>query len=288
MKIAYFDCFSGISGDMTLGALLDAGLPLAALQAGLALLHLPEFGLEAAKVQKCGITATSLRVDAMEGHVHRGLPDIRQIIMNSDLPEAVQRDSIKVFEALATAEARIHGSTPDEVHFHEVGAVDAIVDIVGACFGLHYLKIEQIYCSALPTGSGQVRSAHGIIPVPAPATLALLASRSVPIYDNGQRIELVTPTGAALMVALATSFGQFPSMQPAIVGYGAGQKDLTVANVLRLVIGESSDRGIPVHHHDHSAQPGHHHGQHPADSHEPELADGADQHHEHPHHHAQI
>lgn len=248
MKIAYFDCFSGISGDMTLGALLDAGLPLSALEEGLASLHLPEFSLEAKKVQKCSITATNLRVNAMEGHVHRGLAEIRQIIAGSDLPEPVQRDSIRVFEVLAQAEARIHGSTPEEVHFHEVGAVDAIVDIVGACFGLHYLDIEQIYCSALPTGGGQTHSAHGTIPIPAPATLALLTSRNVPIYDNGQRIELVTPTGAALMVALAASFGEFPNMQPGLIGYGAGQKDLSVANVLRLVVGESSERGTPVHH----------------------------------------
>jgi len=231
---------------MTLGALLDAGLPLLALEEGLAGLHLPEFTLDVSKVQKCGISATAVRVRAAEGHVHRGLPEITEIIRQSELPEAVQRASLQVFSVLAAAEARIHGTTPEEVHFHEVGAVDAIVDIVGACFGLHYLGIEQVYCSALPTGGGQVRSAHGIIPVPAPATLALLMQRNVPVYDNGQRIELVTPTGAALMVALAQSFGSFPSLQPQAIGYGAGQKDLDVANVLRIVIGESVSTKPPA------------------------------------------
>lgn len=260
MKVAYFDCFSGISGDMTLGALLDAGLPLSALQEGLASLHLPEFNLEVTKIQKCGISATTVRVHAQEGHVHRGLPEISEIIRQSDLPEAVQQTSLQVFSVLAVAEARIHGSTPEQVHFHEVGAVDAIVDIVGACFGLHYLGVEQIHCSALPTGGGQVRSAHGVIPVPAPATLALLAERNVPLYDNGQRIELVTPTGAALMVAVAHSFGSFPSIRPQAIGYGAGQKDLDVANVLRIVIGESVSGRPHVHQpssHDHGQRHDH-------------------------------
>lgn len=275
MKIAYFDCFSGISGDMTLGALLDAGLPLADLQAALAALQLPEFSLEVRRVQKCGISATSVTVNAMEGHVHRGLPEIRQIIVGSQLPEAVQQASLRVFETLAVAEARIHGSSPDQVHFHEVGAVDAIVDIVGACFGLHHLGVEQLFCSQLPTGGGQVRSAHGLIPVPAPATLALLASRQVPVYDNGQRIELVTPTGAALMVALASGFGAFPAMAVTAIGYGAGQKELSVANVLRLVVGDAA--AMSVHSHDH--------GRDQAQAHSHVHAHGHSHDHQHDHAH---
>lgn len=237
-RIAYFDCFSGISGDMTLGALVDAGLPLEALQEGLAALNLPEFTLQAKRVTKQGISATELVVAAQEGHVHRGLREIVDIIKASSLPDRVTELSLKVFQVLAQAEAAIHGTTPEHVHFHEVGAVDAIVDIVGACFGLTWFGIDKLYCSPLPTGGGQVHSAHGIIPVPAPATLALIASRSVPVYDNGQRIELVTPTGAALMVALADGFGGFPSFAPDVIGYGAGKKALSVANVLRIVIGE--------------------------------------------------
>ncbi|MGI6359148.1 MAG: nickel pincer cofactor biosynthesis protein LarC [Bacillota bacterium] len=287
MKVAYFDCFSGISGDMTLGALLDAGLPLEVLEDGLNQLHLPEFSLSVSKVQKCGLAATSVQVNAEEGHVHRGLPEISQIIEQSGLPAAVKERSLQVFTVLAQAEARIHGSTPEEVHFHEVGAVDAIVDIVGACIGLHALEIEQVFCSALPTGGGQVRSAHGIIPVPAPATLALLALRNVPLYDNGQRAELVTPTGAALMVALAEDFGVFPQLKPQMVGYGAGQKDLPVANVLRVVIGESSvgvaaspqhsHGGVHAHVHDHA---------HPHSDHHHDHAHPHSDHHDHTHPHS--
>ncbi len=282
MKIAYFDCFSGISGDMTLGALLDAGLPLQVLEEGLAGLHLPEFTLDVSRVQKCGISATAVRVQAAEGHVHRGLPEISEIIRQSDLPEAVQQASLQVFSVLAAAEAKIHGTTPEEVHFHEVGAVDAIVDIIGACFGLHYLGIEQVHCSALPTGGGQVRSAHGIIPVPAPATLDLLLQRNVPLYDNGQRIELVTPTGAALMVALAQSFGSFPSLQPQAVGYGAGQKDLDVANVLRIVIGESVSGKLPPKPQPTSSA----HGHQPAHAHSHDHGHEHKHTHPHPHDHA--
>lgn len=286
MKIAYFDCFSGISGDMTLGALLDAGLPQQALEEGLAGLHLSEFTLDVSRVLKCGISATAVRVRAEEGHVHRGLPEISEIIRRSELPEAVQQTSLQVFTVLAAAEARIHGTTAEEVHFHEVGAVDAIVDIVGACFGLHYLGIEQVHCSALPTGGGQVRSAHGIIPVPAPATLALLMQRNVPLYDNGQRIELVTPTGAALMVALAQSFGAFPSLQPQAIGYGAGQKDLDVANVLRIVIGESVAGKVPIKSQSSQGDLGHQHPHSHAHVHGQEHNHAQRHQHTHDHTHA--
>ncbi len=258
---------------MTLGALIDAGLPMDVLQEGLAALHLPEFSLETRRVIKQGISATELAVLAQEGHVHRGLKEITDIIGGSSLPERVKELSLRVFQVLAEAEAAIHGTTPDAVHFHEVGAVDAIVDIVGACFGLHWFGIEKLYCSPMPTGGGQVRSAHGIIPVPAPATLSLLAARRVPVYDNGQRIELVTPTGAALMAALADGFGGYPSFAPEVVGYGAGKKDLSVANVLRIVIGQpvnadplrqDHSHGLPQHkeashHHAHGHKHSHDH-----------------------------
>jgi uncharacterized protein (TIGR00299 family) protein len=285
-RIAYFDCFSGVSGDMTLGALLDAGLPLEVLLAALDKLTVHEFELEAYPVLKQGISATQVVVRAQEGHVHRGLPEIRAIIQGSELPEPVKASSLAVFTELAKAEAAIHGSTLEEVHFHEVGAVDAIVDIVGACFGLHWLGIEKIICSPLPTGGGQARSAHGIIPIPAPATLALLASRQVPLYDNGQRIELVTPTGAALMVALADSFGGYPAFRPERVGYGAGQKDLSVANVLRIVLGEAVEQGAGrstdhEHRHDHRHPQGHHHDHSHEHSHEHSHRHEHDHDHEH-------
>lgn len=266
MRIAYFDCFSGISGDMVLGALLDAGLSETALLEGLAAMKLPEYVLSSKRVIKHGIAATKATVDAQEGHVHRGLTDIVKIIEAGDLPEEVKRKSIAVFEVLAVAEAQIHGTSKEDVHFHEVGAVDAIVDIVGACLGLHLLGIEKVYCSPLPTGSGQVKSAHGIIPVPAPATLALLAGRQVPVYDNAVRGELVTPTGAALMVGLAEEFGGFPAMHVTSVGYGAGQKDFSIANVLRVVVGEGLSQPPQRSQHRHS----HSHGEHRHNPHQPE------------------
>lgn len=246
MKIAYLDCFSGISGDMTLGALVDAGLEFKLLQHDLAGLALDEYELYEEKVVKQGITGTKVNVLSLEGHVHRHLGDIRDIIHRSSLPDEVKERSIQVFVRLAEAEAKVHGTTVDQVHFHEVGAVDAIVDIVGSVIGFWRLGIEKVYASSVHTGTGFVKAAHGVMPVPAPATLELL--RGVPVYAQDVRQELVTPTGAAILTTYCQDFGPMPEFKVERVGYGAGEKNLEIPNMLRLTLGElvSKDRN-PAH-----------------------------------------
>lgn len=236
MKIAYFHCFSGISGDMTLGALVDAGLSFQQLQEDLAGLLLTGFRLEKDKVTRQGIGGTRIRVITEEGHVHRGLGDIRKIINDSRLPDEVKEKSVDIFTRLARAEARVHRTEVEEIHFHEVGAVDAIVDIVGAVSGLWRLGIEEVYASPVHTGTGFVNCAHGIIPVPAPATVELL--KGVPVYSQGIESELATPTGAAILTSYCRHFGQMPPMRLLSCGYGAGERDLSIPNLLRLQVGE--------------------------------------------------
>lgn len=255
--IAYFDCPTGISGDMCLGALVDAGVPLAYLTEQLGRLGLgDEYRLAATSVQKQGQAATKVSVELVtadtadqdHGHhhshhhhpPHRHLPDIETLIQQADLPERVTAWSLAIFRQLAIAEGAVHGIAPEQVHFHEVGATDAIVDIVGTCLGLDYLGIDYCYWSALPTGSGTVKAAHGLLPVPVPAVLKLWQQRQVPIYDNGIAGELVTPTGAAIAVTLAKEFGARPAMQLKTVGLGAGTKDFPTANILRLWIGHTA------------------------------------------------
>lgn len=243
-KIAYFDCPTGIAGNMCLGALVDAGVPWEVVQGSLATLPLTEpYHAAVATVHRQGQRATYLKVhiDAHgeAGHApHRHLPDIEAMICGAKLPERVQTWSLQVFRTLAIAEAAVHGIAPEAVHFHEVGATDAIVDIVGTCVGLDWLGIEQIFCSAWPTGGGTVRAAHGLLPVPVPAVLQLAAQRQVPLYDNGIHKELVTPTGAAIAVALSQGFGAPPPMTLERVGLGAGSHDLPLPNLLRLWLGE--------------------------------------------------
>lgn len=236
MKIAYLDCFSGISGDMTLGALVDAGLDFNLLQRDLAGLALDDYELYEEKVVKNGITGTKVHVLALEGYVHRHLGDIKAILQRSALPEEVKEKSIQVFTRLAEAEAKIHGTTVDQIHFHEVGAVDAIVDIVGAVIGFWRLGIEKVYASPVHTGTGFVKAAHGVMPVPAPATLELL--RGVPVYAKDIQQELVTPTGAAILTTFCRDFGPMPELKVERVGYGAGEKNLEIPNLLRLTLGE--------------------------------------------------
>jgi len=243
MRLAYFDCFAGISGDMTLGALLDTGLPLADLQAALNGLRLTGWRLNVSRVTKQGIAGTQVKVEVDESSdlPHRHLDDILNLLAGSDLEETVRQRAAAVFKRLAVAEAAVHGSDIAHVHFHEVGAIDSIVDIVGAVAGLHLLGIERIVASPLPLGHGFVSAAHGLLPVPAPAVLRLLAERNFPVRDRDVVGELVTPTGAALLAELADSVGPFPPMTLQATGFGAGQRDMPYPNLLRLVLGESHE-----------------------------------------------
>ena len=238
MRIAYFDCFAGISGDMTLGALLDAGADEAQFRRELGKLRGIEFDLRVSKVLRNGIQATDVQVLTSDEHPHRGLKDISDIISSSGLSESVKARAADIFRRLAEAEAAVHGTSPEEVSFHEVGAVDAIVDIVGAAIGIELLGIERILCSPLPMGRGFVETAHGKIPLPAPAALELL--KDVPIYSAGIEGELVTPTGAAIVRTLASGFGDMPSMSVQAIGCGAGKTEFPFPNVLRILVGEAS------------------------------------------------
>jgi len=234
--IAYLDCFSGLSGDMLLGALVDAGLPLETLRAELAKLPLHGYALSATKVTKQGLVGTRVAVEVEPSHDHRGLRAILEIIAASGLPEAVTDPARRIFTRLAEAEAKVHGTAVEEVHFHEVGAVDAIVDVVGACISLHQMGITELYASPLPLGGGWVDTSHGRLPVPAPATVELL--RGVPTYGGPVEKELVTPTGAAIVSTLARGFGPMPPLRLAALGWGAGTMDLPHPNLVRLFVGE--------------------------------------------------
>ncbi|MCS6782231.1 MAG: nickel pincer cofactor biosynthesis protein LarC [Gloeomargarita sp. SKYBB_i_bin120] len=238
-RVAYFDCPTGIAGDMCLGALVDAGLPMEVLQRELqGLGMIGAFTLTAETVQRQGQRATQVQVHPQQAQPsHRDWADIRLLLAEARLAEPVKRWSQAIFANLAVAEGAVHGVPPEQVHFHEVGAVDAIVDIVGTCIGLHYFGVTQVYCSALPLGSGQVQTAHGRLAVPTPAVLYLCQAKQVPIYDNGLKGELVTPTGAAIVTTLAQAFGSPPPMQLERVGWGAGTQELPMANVLRLWLG---------------------------------------------------
>jgi pyridinium-3,5-bisthiocarboxylic acid mononucleotide nickel chelatase len=239
--IAYLDCFSGISGDMLLGALLDAGLPLDALREGLSRLPLPGYTLEAERITDHGISGTRalVRLDASTPHEHRRLAAITALLDAAALPERADHTARAIFRRLAEAEARIHGTTPEDVTFHEVGAVDSIVDITGVALGLDLLDIDQLYCSALPLTSGRVRSAHGALPVPAPATLELLKESGAVWHglEADAAGELVTPTGAAVLAALARF--ERPTLAVRTVAYGFGTRQLPWANCLRLLLGDA-------------------------------------------------
>ena len=276
MKIAYFDCFSGISGDMVLGALVDAGVASDALNIELAKLKLDEFSLHFEKATKHSISGTRAVVhtedltddlhehnrspsepnatahhhhthDHDHGHDHhnhshahgpsRHLSDIFAILDNSDLEEVIIDRAKRIFDRLAAAEAKVHNTSKEQVHLHEVSGIDAIVDIVGAVAGLHLLEVDEIYASPLSLGGGFVRCAHGLMPVPAPGTMELLCG--VPIRQTEIRKELVTPTGAAIITTLADGFGTMPEMTVNRIGYGAGTRNLEEQpNLLRLCVGK--------------------------------------------------
>jgi uncharacterized protein (TIGR00299 family) protein len=243
MKIAYFDCFSGISGDMVLGALVDAGCEFEHLQAELRRLPVSDWKISASKVPRGELAATHIKVESGEHHPHRSLATILEMIGKAGLSPRVAERAAKIFRRLGEAEARIHNVPVEKVHFHEVGAVDAIVDIVGACVGFERLGLEEFACSALNVGGGWVESQHGKLPVPAPATAELL--RGAATYSTGINRELVTPTGAAIASTLVRQFGPMPAMTVAAIGYGAGSADLTEQpNVLRLFVGESAEKPV--------------------------------------------
>ncbi|HEY6248390.1 MAG TPA: nickel pincer cofactor biosynthesis protein LarC [Candidatus Angelobacter sp.] len=284
MRIAYLECFSGISGDMFLGALVDAGVPLELFTRTVGALKL-DARLEVSRVQRSGISATKLDVIVAgekelpreefwsrqthshehdhhhehshssheqphhaherepgqshgEKHAHRGLREIREIISQAGISPTARQQAIKIFEVLGAAEARIHNTDIEQIHFHEVGAVDAIVDITCAAVGAEALGVDAIVCSPLNVGGGTVECAHGTFPIPAPATLEIL--RNAPVYSGEIQKELVTPTGAAIVRVLASRFGGFPRMKPERTGYGAGSRDLgDFPNILRITIGET-------------------------------------------------
>ncbi len=241
-KIAYFDCFSGISGDMILGALLDLGLDINFLKKELGKLPLKDYRIEAKKIVKGGIAATKFKIVEPEKHARRherNITDLNKIIDSSRLEKNLKNKIKKIFLRIAAAEAKVHNTTIDNVHFHEIGAIDTIIDVAGTVIGLNKLGITKIYSSKLNVGSGTVRFSHGVFPVPAPATAEML--KGVPIYHNTIKSELVTPTGAALITEFASSFGEMPDMAVEKIGYGAGTKELAAPNVLRLYIGESAD-----------------------------------------------
>src|SRR5215203_5661837 len=267
MKLLYFDCFNGASGDMILGALLDAGLPLEDLRRALGSLGIDEYELGAERVLRAGVSATKFHlierasagteVPAPHSHEHshgdgpshqhahphehsnRSLSDILRLIERSALPPAGRARARQLFERLAEAEAAIHQMPVERVHLHEVGALDSIIDIVGAVFGIEWFGAERIVVSPLNVGAGMVQSAHGLFPVPAPATVRLLGD--APIYSSGVQAELLTPTGALLLTGHADAFGPVPPMRVERFGYGAGTRELAgTPNVLRVLVGEST------------------------------------------------
>jgi uncharacterized protein (TIGR00299 family) protein len=240
MKIAYFDCFAGASGDMLLGALLDSGLSIDALKTELAKLHLTHYDLQHKKVVKKGIGGSQALVIIDQNHHHkqqRYLYDIKKIIDNSDLNPSVKTKSIRIFNRLAEAEAKVHQVAVEHIHFHEVGAVDAVIDVVGTVAGLELLGIDTVYSSPLHVGTGFIQCAHGTLPVPAPATAELI--RNIPVYSTGVKGELLTPTGAAILTTLASVFGPMPAMTVNTWGYGAGTCDPAIPNLLRMAIGQA-------------------------------------------------
>ncbi|MEL6231234.1 MAG: nickel pincer cofactor biosynthesis protein LarC [Cyanobacteria bacterium J06627_3] len=271
-KIAYFDCPTGIAGNMCLGAILAAGMPLGDLLArleGLGLRDEYEFTVAQVRRQEQAATAVTVKLVSNAIHGHRHLSAIEALIQQAKLPPRVTDWSLAIFRELAAAEAAVHGIPAEQVHFHEVGATDALVDIVGTCLGLDWLGVDRVVCSPLPVGGGTVKAAHGRLPVPAPAVLELLRRAQVPIYSNGIEKELVTPTGAAIATTLSQQFGPPPAMTLQQIGLGAGSHDLPIPNILRLWIGTAPRSA-------HSQHPEHQHPEHQHPDQHPE--------HQHPEH----
>jgi len=238
-RIAYADCFSGVSGDMFLGALIDAGLPLDHLQSELEKLKLQKFTLQIYKDQGHAISATRLEIEPEQSDTIRTWKDIRKLLEQSSLSQAIKEKCLQIFTCLAEVEGQIHNCPPDEVHFHEVGGLDSIIDIIGSVIGLDYFGIEHLVTSPLPMPRGWIRCSHGMLPLPPPAVCEIL--KDVPVYGTEIDQELVTPTGAALVKSLSSDFGNFPAMRIMYIGYGAGSRKLPgdIPNLFRLVIGQA-------------------------------------------------
>jgi len=237
MTVAFFDCFSGIAGDMILGALIDLGVDREFLRQELEKLDITGYSIDVKKVKKNNISASDVYITVnFEEQHHRSFKDIKKLIDNSQLDSDVKDLSKKIFHRLAVAEAKVHNVDVDEVHFHEVGAVDSIIDIVGSVIGLKKLSVKQVFSSSLPLGSGYVNCSHGKIHIPAPATIELL--RDIPVYQSDANHEMVTPTGAAVITTIAEAFGEMPLMKIKKIGYGAGKIKSSQPGVLRIFLGE--------------------------------------------------
>jgi uncharacterized protein (TIGR00299 family) protein len=239
MKIAYFDLIGGASGDMIMAAMLDAGLPEQELRRGLAGLHLPGYEIKIRRVVKNGFTATQVGVEVAKDVPERHLDEIQTLVGKSDLPVEIRFQAGNIFQRLAEVEAGIHGTSVAQVHLHELGGIDTIVDVCGALLGLKILGVERLIASPVPLGRGFVQGAHGQIPLPAPATVQLL--KGAPVSGRNVDAELVTPTAAVLLTELAESFGPIPSMKLLASGYGAGRRELPFPNLLRILLGESEE-----------------------------------------------
>jgi uncharacterized protein (TIGR00299 family) protein len=236
VRVAYFDCIAGISGDMALGSLIDAGADFDELKQVLQFLPLEPFVMECEEVETFGMRATKVRVEATSGAVIRTYSSIRALLDAADLPDDVLRNAQRIFRRLAEAEAKVHRKEVDLVTFHEVGAVDSIVDITGTALAFSMLGVERVFSSPVPTGFGMARSEHGALPIPGPAVVELL--RGAPMYSRGVPFELVTPTGAAILAAMVEGYGDMPLMRVDRVGYGAGEQRLDFPNVTRVIIGD--------------------------------------------------
>jgi len=243
MKTLYFDCFAGASGDMILGALIGVGVDPQALTTQLALLNVSGYEVKFEAVDRSGISAMRAHVRVAPEHSHRHLKDILKIIFESSLSDSVKDRAKQIFSRLAEAEAKIHNIPVEKIHFHEVGALDAIIDVVGACIGFELLGIERFVCSELHVGSGMVEMAHGRFPIPPPAVAELL--KNAPVYASDIKGELVTPTGAAIISTVCSEFGPLPRMTVQSTGYGAGSREYpNFPNVLRLIVGEDADSEV--------------------------------------------
>lgn len=240
-RVVYYDCFSGISGDMILGALVDSGVNIKTIRQNLEGLGIPGYKIVSRRVIRNGISGTKINIvlnrKTNKQKFSRSFNDIKNLIFKSQLPNEVKANSIEIFHRIGKAEAKIHRTTINKIHFHEIGAIDSIIDIVGGVLGMHLLNVDHVYSSALNTGEGIVKCEHGNLPVPAPATLILL--KGIPCYSSGIKKELTTPTGAALVAFYSKGFGSMPNMNIVSVGYGAGKNEFKeIPNFLRIIIGE--------------------------------------------------